>query len=71
MYTGHHEILCKVRGWIWVIIGKIFVLVYFMFQGIWISLRGIYFLVKINNFGRMGIPPPSVKKSTKFIYIFI
>ena len=53
------------------LIGKIFVLVYFKFQGIWISLRGIYFLVKINNFGRMGIPPPSVKKSTKFIYIFI
>ena len=56
MYTGHHEILCKVRGWIGVIIGKIFVLVYFMFQGIWIILGGVYLLVKINNFGGMGNP---------------
>ena len=43
------EIICKVRGWIGVTIGKIFVLVYFMFQGIWIILEGgqihqIYFL---------------------------
>ena len=58
MYTGHHKILCKVRGWIGVIIGKIFVLVYFMFQGIWIILGGIYLLVKIINCGGMGRPPP-------------
>ena len=37
------DIFCKVRG---VTIGKIFVLVYFTFQGIWISLRGIYFCVQ-------------------------
>ena len=56
MYTGHRKIFCKVRGWIGVTIGKIFVLVYFMFQGIWIILGGVYFLVKINNFGGMGRP---------------
>ena len=55
------------RGHNW----EIFVLVYFMFQGIWIILGGIYLLVKINNFGGMGRPPPLVENSTKFIYIFI
>ena len=33
-----NEIFTKVRGWIGVTIDKIFVLVHFMFQGIWISL---------------------------------
>ena len=48
-------ILVIVRGWILlgVTIGKIFVLVYFMFHGVWISLRVIYFFVNINNFGGM------------------
>ena len=52
-----------------VAIGKIFVLVYFMFKGIWISFGAIYFLVKINNCGGMG-GPPSVENSTKFISFF-
>ena len=33
-------------GWGGVTIGEIFVLIYFMFQGIWISSRGLYFLVQ-------------------------
>ena len=51
MYTGHREIFCKVIGMIGVTIGKILLLVYFMFQGIWIILGCFYLLVKINNFG--------------------
>ena len=39
------KIFHKVRGWIKVTIGKRFLLVYFMFQGSWINLRGIYFSV--------------------------
>jgi hypothetical protein len=72
MYTGHCEIFCKGRGWIEVTIGKILSLVYFMFHGILIILGCIYFLVKINNFGGMGRPPPpSVENSTNFISICV
>ena len=55
VYWSPRDIL---QGEIGVTIGKIFVLVYFMFQGIWIILGGIYLLVKNNNFGGMGRPPP-------------
>ena len=71
MYTGHREIFCKVRGWIGVTIGKIFVLVYFMFQGIWIILGGVFFLVKINHFGGIGRPPPSPSKIPPNLFIFL
>jgi hypothetical protein len=59
MYKGHHEIFSKERGWwIGVTIGKVFLLIYFMFHGIAIILGGIYFVVKICNFAGMGRPPP-------------
>jgi hypothetical protein len=54
MYTGHRNIFSKVKGWKGVTIREIFVMVYFMFQGIWIILGGNYFLDKTNNFGGMG-----------------
>ena len=65
MYSSHHEVFWKVGGLIGVTIGKIFVLVYFMFQGIWISVGGIYLLVKINNFCGMGRPPPPPDRPVK------
>ena len=37
---------------------KIFALIYFMFQVIWIILGGVYLLVKIYSFGELGRPPP-------------
>ena len=42
-----------------------------MFQGIWISLEGIYFLVKINNFGGMGRPSPPPWKIPPILLIFL
>ena len=41
-FIGHQEIFGKVKGWIGVTIGKIFLLVYFMFRGI------------LDHFGRNG-----------------
>jgi hypothetical protein len=48
MYTGHIEIFSKVRWWKGLTICKIFVLVYSMFQGIWIIFGGIYLIFLFN-----------------------
>ena len=50
------EIFCQVRGWIGVTIGKIFVLVYFIFLGIWIILGGIYFFHQIYLYFYLTLP---------------
>ena len=47
VYWSLRDILQGEREWIGVTIGKIFVLVYFMFQGILISLGCIHFLSKL------------------------
>ena len=55
-------------------IGKIFVLVYFMFHGIWIILGCIYFLVELNHFcgmGRRGGYPFPPWKIPPILLIFV